>query len=181
MAAPNLVRGGTALVLAESHGQAAPLRDALRGENFSTLVATEAEEALARLRERAFDLVILEVRSPGNGEEAAVDLGELTRRLRREETSASRRAWVLVIAPTIARDELLRLRNCGISSLLLGELTIGALAERLALMRQDKRRFVIAPGYVGPDRRVRHDFFPPEKDRRGTGSHEAQTAPDAEG
>jgi DNA-binding response OmpR family regulator len=150
-----------ALVLADSYVKGL-VAEVLRDQGFSILRAPDAQTALAKLLVEKFELVVLDDQLPGG-----TDAGAFTLALRRHPTSASRRAWVLVIARTIGANEVRRMRNCGISSLLVGTLQLGKIEERIRVMANDRRNFIEAANYVGPDRRIVAEFFPSTLERRG--------------
>lgn len=155
--------GRRALVVLGESGLADILRDMLRESGFQVSRAPNAESAEARLCQESFDLVVVE-----HGGVAGLDAAELSLRVRRNGECCSRRAWFLVLAREVSPTELYRLRDAGVSAILTGALTVERIVARLRSMDRDRRAFIDAPGYVGPDRRFRGDFYPPEADRRGT-------------
>jgi CheY-like chemotaxis protein len=162
-----------ALVLADAYFKSL-VAEVLRDENFSILRAPDAAAALSKLTTEAFDLVVLDYHLPGG-----MDAGTFTQNLRRNPKAASRRAWVLVFAREVTASDVRQLRNCGVSSLLVGSLQLGRIQERIKVMAQDRRSFVDAPGYVGPDRRVVSEYFPTSQDRREQAKAEAAAARNA--
>ena len=136
----------------------------LAHQGFTLGRAHNYDDALKLLSAERYDLVMLDLELP-DGSNAA----ELTRALRHDRLAASRKAWVLVHAEEVAEGELRTIKNSGVSSLILGPVSLGAITERLRMMHVDRREFVDANGYVGPDRRVRSIHFPSGADRRDRG------------
>jgi DNA-binding response OmpR family regulator len=140
---------------------ASMVAELLRESGFEVVVGKEPAAALARLRAERFKLLVLD-ELLGDGSRAAA----LIKGLRRDATAASRKAWVLAMVAVATPENVAELRLAGVSGLLVGGVSVRAVAERLGAMRLDKRRFVEAEGYCGPDRRVRIAFVPPGRDRR---------------
>jgi DNA-binding response OmpR family regulator len=132
--------GRLALVLAEP-GVQGIVSEVLRARQFMIRRAVDPAQALARLATDAFDLVVLPD-DPAQG----LDAGALTRELRRAADCPSRRAWVLALARNVVASDVLRLRNAGVSGLLVGRLSLGRLEERLTIMDHDTRAFIEASG-----------------------------------
>ena len=122
----------------------------------------------------AFQLVILDLVLP-DGSSAT----ELVRSLRHDRLAASRKAWILLHADALPEGELRAIKNAGVSSLIIGAVSLGTIVDRLKMMLTDKREFVDAPNYVGPDRRVRSAHFPDEVNRRGKNKSEAEVEGEA--
>jgi DNA-binding response OmpR family regulator len=157
----------SALVLAGTYLKGV-LGEFLREHRFRVIRASTSSNAIARLESDPFDLVVLEAQY-----DAGFDAADFTTRLRRNGTSASRRAWVLVITRTLQVDEVRRLQRAGVSSVMVGPLKLTRFAERLLVMSQDTRAFIETEQYVGPDRRVTAGYFP-EGERRRTGPARAR-------
>lgn len=159
--ATDATTGRLALVLTEP-GVQGVVSEVLRARRFAVRRAVDAATALAKLAADPFDLVVL-----GDDPAGGLDAAELTLALRRPSDGKSRRAWVLAIAPRVVAKDVARLRNAGVSGLLVGRITLGRLEERVALMDRDARAFIDHAIYVGPDRRVATDAFPSTRERRG--------------
>jgi DNA-binding response OmpR family regulator len=133
----------------------------LSQSGFSLGRASSAEQALEMLSLERYDLLVMGLLLPDGTN--AVDL---TRALRHDRGAVSRKAWVLVHAHEVADSELRAIKNAGVSSLILGPVSLGAICDRIRMMYSDKRTFVEGREYVGPDRRVRTIHFPGAADRR---------------
>jgi CheY-like chemotaxis protein len=144
----------------------------LAHQGFTIGRASNYDDALRILSAEPYDLVMLDLELP-DGTSAA----ELARALRHDRLAASRKAWILVHAEEVADGELRTIKNSGVSSLILGAVSLGTITERLRMMHVDRREFVDALGYVGPDRRVRSVHFPSAADRRDRGKPTEDTGP----
>jgi len=163
--------GRLALVLTEPGVQGA-VAEVLRARRFAVRRAADAAAALAKLAADPFDLVVL-----GDDPAIGIDAAELTLAMRRTGNGKSRRAWVLALVRHAAAKDVARLRNAGVSGLLVGKITLGRLEERVGLMDRDTRSFIDHEIYVGPDRRVTTDAFPSTRERRGRAKPQPASAP----
>lgn len=129
---------------------------------FTTAVGTDPADALQELAREAYDFVLTDL-VLADGTAAAA----FAQKLRFNRDAASRRAWIAVVVHSLEDVNLALLRNAGISSVILGEVTLGSVGEQLERMRKDRRVFIDAPGYVGPDRRCKTKAWPDRANRRG--------------
>ena len=118
------------------------------------LSATEDPAAVvARARAEALGLLIL------RDDPAAPAAAGIVRALRFDAKAASRRARVLVLAPAFTTAQLQALRQAGVTMAGLWPAPEDKVAGLLAAIGADRRRWIEAPAYCGPDRRTRNDPF----------------------
>ncbi|MBC7768405.1 MAG: response regulator, partial [Phycisphaerales bacterium] len=81
---------------------------------------------------------------------------DLVHRVRRSELGEHlKKLPIILVSPPRARREVSRARNSGIDEFLLRPYTTGAMLERVAEARENRREFVDSPNYIGPCRRRR--------------------------
>lgn len=118
------------------------------------LIATE-DPATAASRARAEALGLLILRDEPDSAAAA----RIVRALRFDARAASRRAGILVLAPAFTTAQLQALRQAGVTMAGLWPAPEDKVAGLLAAVAADRRRWIEAPAYCGPDRRTRSDPF----------------------
>jgi DNA-binding response OmpR family regulator len=114
-----------------------------------------AEEALEHLRLDQVDLLIVDAVLP---EMDGYDLVCAIRRLKRE---AVRTAPIILISGHTQARNVLRARDCGASFVLAKPVTPRVLFDRVDWLARDRRPFINAEAYIGPDRRFRNLGPPP--------------------
>jgi len=132
---------------------------ALGAQNIS--VTGTGDDALARSRSEITDLLICDGSLPqGDG-------FEVVRRIRKDSHNPNRHTPVIVLTSHAQVQTVERARDCGANFVLAKPLSPKMIYDRLLWIAEDPRSFVIAPGYIGPDRRFK--MSPPlgEADRRG--------------
>lgn len=154
-------RKPAALVLLANRGHTPMVAELLRESGFEVAIGGKPATAMERLQAERFRLLVVD-QVLSDGTPAAVFI----RKLRRDAEAASRKVWALALVTTATAATVTELRLAGVSGLLVGSPSVRAFAERLDVMRLDKRRFVSAAGYCGPDRRIIMAFVSPERDRR---------------
>ena len=109
--------------------------------------AEDAKAAETLLADQAMDLIIMDNNMPG--EKGIV----FTRRIRMGET-AGNRFTPIVMVTAYGDEKIIRAaRDAGVHEYVLKPFNIMALIKRVQLTFKTPRDFIIAPGYVGPDRR----------------------------
>lgn len=101
-----------------------------------------------------FDLILVE---------AALTDGagfDFIRWLRREAPEVNRSAAILVVTSGTRLDEVSMARDCGASFVVAKPVTPQVLLQRIVWLGRDRRQFVDAENYAGPDRRFKA-FGPP--------------------
>lgn len=122
--------------------------------------ALNAAEANAALKREQIDLIITEARI---GEDDAYGL---IRELRRAADSANRYCPVIVTQGHVRPEDVANSRDAGANFVLLKPITPQVLLQRILWVLRDKRNFVEAPNYVGPDRRFKFEGPPIGSDGR---------------
>ncbi len=109
--------------------------------------ADSAETAIKALSENTFELIVIDYEMPG---ESGLDL---TRRIRLGETKASPEIPMIMVSAFGESDVITEARNVGVHEFVLKPFSVSTLMERIKTTFKHPRKFVRAPGYVGPDRR----------------------------
>lgn len=122
--------------------------------------ALNAAEANAALKREQIDLIITEARI---GEDDAYGL---IRDLRRSADNANRYCPVIVTQGHVRPEDVANSRDAGANFVLLKPITPQVLLQRILWVLRDKRNFVEAPNYVGPDRRFKFEGPPIGSDGR---------------
>lgn len=119
-------------------------------------------EARRTLAERTFDLII------ADGEMPTEDGFDLIQELRRDETNPNFTVPVILASGYMPRDKVARARDAGANLVILKPIVPGVLLSRIQWLATGKRDFVQAPGYCGPDRRLRKGAAPEGLERRAS-------------
>lgn len=123
-------------------------------------VAGSGADALDRSRRDVTDLLICDWGLPG------IDGFDLVKRIRSDGDNPNRYTPVIVLTSHAQSDNVVRARDCGANIVLAKPFSPKALFLRLQWLTEDPRPFVIAPGYVGPDRRFKAGDPPPSQSER---------------
>jgi CheY-like chemotaxis protein len=113
-----------------------------------------AIEATEIVKRRMVDLILVDCAMP------QMDGYDFVRWLRRETPQPTCLTPVIMLTGHAAPSKVQKSRDCGASFVVTRPLTPGVLLQRIMWLATDKREFVQAETYVGPDRRVRN-FGPP--------------------
>jgi CheY-like chemotaxis protein len=113
-----------------------------------------AVEASEIVKNRAVDLILVDCAMP------QMDGHDFVQWLRRETPDPVCLTPVIMLTGHAAPSKVHKSRDCGASFVVTKPLTPTVLLQRILWLANDKRDFVKAEGYVGPDRRVR-SFGPP--------------------
>ena len=108
---------------------------------------TEAAAAMRHLEHEAADLAFVGTASD------AMDEFEFIRQLRRAKDEGTRTAPIILLSGHTQRGNVLRARDCGASFVVAKPITPKVLYSRVVWLAQDRRAFIDAPSYAGPDRR----------------------------
>lgn len=112
------------------------------------------DEARSAAMSAEFDLVLVDATlADGAG-------FDFIRWMRREAQEANRTASILVVTGGTRRDEVGMARDCGANFVVAKPVTPQVLLQRIVWLGRDRRPFVEAEGYAGPDRRFKA-FGPP--------------------
>lgn len=113
-----------------------------------------AIEASEILKSRSVDLIIVDCAMP------EMDGYDFVRWLRRDTPEPVCLTPVIMLTGHAASSKVQKSRDCGASFVVVKPLTPTVLLQRILWLANDKRDFVRAETYIGPDRRVR-SFGPP--------------------
>jgi len=143
------------LVVEASRDSADVLTQIFRGFGVAQVAAALSTAAAeAALRERSIDLMVID---------PAVSDSDGYRLLRSLRQSASNNAYVpvVLISGHVRASDVTRARDTGANFFVTKPITPITLLQRILFVARDRRPFVEAAGYVGPDRRFRFEGPPP--------------------
>jgi DNA-binding response OmpR family regulator len=86
---------------------------------------------------------------------------EFIRFMRREENSQNRCVAVIAALGHQTLGNVRRSRDCGANVVVAKPLSPEVLLQRIHWVARENRQFIVAPGYVGPDRRFKNVGPPP--------------------
>jgi DNA-binding response OmpR family regulator len=112
-----------------------------------TRFSTDANEAYAMIQERVPSIVITEL------EMQPLDGFEFIRRIRRGEDSSDIYVPILVLTGHTELHHIIGARDAGATEILAKPVSVESLYHRLIWMVDNPRPFIVAKGFVGPDRR----------------------------
>ena len=159
-----MTSGRTALVIEQAQHAHSILRPLLPSFGFSTIVSTDNfNGALQLLGNVSFDMAFIDAQL---GEQACF---EFLRCLRFEAPRAQRRLPVLVMSPDTQRPLIEKARDCGAHGFIAKPFSRGSLHAQIARIDGDRRAFIEADTFVGPDRRRWNDPRYEGPERRGDG------------
>jgi len=138
------------------------VREVLDNLGFKAIhLATDGSEALRIMREEKIDMLITDWRmSPMNGI-------NLVKYLRTAENSPNRFIPIIMLTANVARDEVETARDVGITEFVVKPFSAKTLTNRIVLLIENPRGFIIGRTFVGPDRR-RQDRTPPDGTEKRT-------------
>ncbi|MBQ1541106.1 two-component system response regulator [Caulobacter sp. CCUG 60055] len=111
----------------------------------------EAREVVERA---PVDLIIADGRLPG------IDGYDFVRWLRRLEQAPNRHTPVIMVSGHTSAADVAKARDCGANFFVAKPITPGVLLERILWVAREKRAFIDAGAYVGPDRRFKNEGPP---------------------
>jgi two-component system, chemotaxis family, chemotaxis protein CheY len=111
-----------------------------------------------------------------------VDGVEFTRRVRSDNTSPKSKVPVIMMTGFTNKQRVFAARDVGVTEFLIKPFTVQTLAAHLMHVIERPRDFVIAPNFVGPDRRRRKDDVDDDGKKRKTDpkKRRSKTQDDAE-
>lgn len=116
-------------------------------------VARNGKEAIEALGTFNADIIIPE------WEMSELDGVELTRAIRGDERSPHRAAAIIMLSAHTQVSQVTKARDAGITEYLAKPVTAKTLYARICSVIERPRSFIESRGYVGPDRRRKHDPF----------------------
>lgn len=159
------------------------LKGILRGFGANHIIQTMSGEAAYSMAQDALvDILICDAFLP------TVDGFELCRKIRNTDDQTLRFVPVIVLTSHTQLPNIVKARDCGVSTVLAKPISPKLLFDRLIWLADDPRAFVKAPEYFGPDRRFKDSGPPSTGGRRGddpkmeekTGSDSDMTTKDAD-
>lgn len=91
---------------------------------------------------------------------------EFTRRVRKDPLSHNRTIPIVIMTGFTNRKRVFEARDTGVTEFLIKPFTVVGLSERLMWVLEKPRDFILAPQYVGPDRRRRKEEIDPLDKKR---------------
>ncbi len=119
-----------------------------------------AEEARPRLAEEPFDLIFIDYAMPGE------DGLHLARYIRSEPALPNRTVPILILHGHTPEHMVIRARDAGANMIVRKPVAPGVLLSRIQWIARDRRPFVEAETYCGPDRRIRAVPLGPDRPER---------------
>lgn len=110
-----------------------------------------AAQAIAVLRDRPVDLILVDCEMPG------MSGYEFVRWLRRSGLEPNAFAPVIMTAAHVRRTKVSEARDCGANFLITKPFSASVLLERIVWVARDARPFLEVGDYFGPDRRFRSE------------------------
>lgn len=120
----------------------------------SITAAGDGLRGQALLSQARFDLLITDACMPG------FDGYALVRWLRARPTDEERTTPAMIVSAHTREEEIARGRDCGANCMIAKPISPGALLEKIFWISTSDQKFLVCPGYAGPDRR-RRDLPPP--------------------
>lgn len=148
------------LVVDDNKPIRALLRALLLDLGFGTIDAAETlEEGWGFYCEHKPDLILVDWRMDRQ------DAIEFTKRVREDQRSPAPYLPVIVMTGFTSKERVFHARDAGATEFLIKPFTIRTLVDHLTHIIERPRDFVIAPEFVGPDRRRRSEDVPHKKRR----------------
>lgn len=131
-------------------------------------VVDNGKKAIAVLREKDIDLLITDWRM------MPVDGIQLIDYIRSDPNSPNTFLPIIMLTGKAERKDVTRARDTGVTEFLVKPFSAKTLFERLVMVIENPRSFVLSDHYRGPDRRRRTDIPPSGKERRGVRGSDAE-------
>ncbi len=109
--------------------------------------AKSGRDAFGMMRDRSFDILITE------WEMDQLDGIKLVRHLRYEEETRLALLPVIMLTGRAEREDVVKARDTGVTEFMVKPFTANSVFKRLEYVIDFPRDFIVAPRYVGPDRR----------------------------
>lgn len=123
-------------------------------------VAANGEDGYRAYCDQEPDIVLTDWKMPVS------DGMKMLTQIRRGETSPNRTIPVIMMTGFSSKDRISEARDSGVTEFLVKPFSAQDVTKRLAAIIKNPRDFIVAPGYVGPDRRRRRDEDHPEEEER---------------
>lgn len=145
----NLQFGNVTVVLAEPNPDLRhAFNMALRGMGFKRITETGALKGVrTALLKDEIDLIVADTALPDG------NLCDLIQKIRHREIGGVPFAVVLTLVSNPIHVHVKKVINSGTDDLLLKPVTPEKICSRIRLLSQDRKKFVVTTGYIGPDRR----------------------------
>jgi CheY-like chemotaxis protein len=104
-----------------------------------------------------------------------IDGREFTLMLRRSKDSPASTTPIIMVTAHSERRFVEAARDAGVDEFLVKPVSAKALLERLKIVAESRRSFVVAKSYMGPDRRRRDDSQYRGPERRGGGEEDEES------
>ena len=139
------------------------VRDVLKQAGFSNIIVVDCgKSAIDTNRKEDIDLLITDWRmSPVNG----IQLMEY---LRKDPSSPNPYLPIIMLTGKAEMKDVATARDTGVTEFLVKPFAAKTLYERLVMVIENPRSFIISEDYHGPNRRRRTDIPPNGEDRRIT-------------
>lgn len=139
------------------------VKDVLHNAGFRNFVLVgNGHDALEKMRSQNIDLLITDWRMQ------PVDGIELIDYVRTRPDSPNPYLPIIMLTGKAERRDVATARDIGVTEFLVKPFTAKALFERLVMVIENPRSFILSDDYHGPDRRRRTDIPPSGEDRRKT-------------
>lgn len=145
------------------------LRKVLTSLGFGAIyIAKNGEEALQQLAGKPIDLVITDWdMSPMNGI-------EFVHYIRWNRASPNRKLPVIMLTGKAKRQQVEEARDSGVTEFLVKPFTVRTLCDRIILVIDNPRSFILTNSYTGPDRRRKQHPLGSKPNRRREGQDNAK-------
>ncbi|MEQ8665274.1 MAG: response regulator [Rhodospirillales bacterium] len=143
------ITGITVLIVDGSRFYRDLIKSAMASQGvWAFIEASTISEAKKRLTDvNQVDLIIIEHELEGEG---GIDF---SRRVRRSQTTFDAAIPIVMVSAATREDVVVEARNAGVHEFICKPFDIGTVVNRVKRPFEHPRKFVIAPNYVGPDRR----------------------------
>jgi two-component system, chemotaxis family, chemotaxis protein CheY len=133
----------------------------LRGFGAGTISEAEtASEAMSALSAGTIDFVLTDSLMPG------INGFDMVRTIRANPENPARFIPFIVMMSHTPMEYVVKARDCGANIVIAKPFSPAILYHRLAWVARDERQFIIAPTYIGPDRRFKIEGYPDGVGRR---------------
>lgn len=137
------------------------VRDVLKYAGFERItIVKDGKDALDILNKKEIDLLITDWRMD---QLSGIDL---IKYLRQHEDSPNQYLPIIMLTGKAERRDVEMARDAGVTEFLVKPFTAKGLFERLVMVVENPRSFIISKVYKGPDRRRRTDIPPSGSERR---------------
>jgi CheY-like chemotaxis protein len=137
------------------------VRDVLSSIGITNInFALNGEEAIRMLRQQEIDILITDWRM------APIDGIQLIDYIRGHKDSPNPFLPIIMLTGKAERADVMKARDTGVTEFLVKPFTAKLLYERIVLMVENPRSFILSDSYKGPDRR-RTDLPPDGIEKRG--------------